>query len=133
MNIAVAYSSVDLSTAADLVSNWRLELVRQAQAVAGLRAANVKTYDRRNTAHTLAFTVTRAPVASAKAALAFLATHQLALDAVTGVADIVVTLTPATANTITLKNATLTRAAGRIVGCTTIFDYELTAGLLVYA
>jgi hypothetical protein len=133
MNIAVAYSTVDLAVAADYVSNWRLELVRLSQAFAGLRAANVKTYDRRNTSHTLAFTVTRAPVASAKLALAFLGTHQRDLDAITGVADIVVTLTPATASTITLKNATLTRAAGRVVGCTTIFDYELTAGLLVIA
>lgn len=133
MNTAVAYSTVDLAEATDAVSNWRLEQVRQSQAVAGLRAANVKTYDRRNTQHTLAFTVTRPPLASAKAALVFLGTHQRDLAAITGVADIVVTLTPATAETLTLSNATLNRASGRIVGCTVIFDYELTGGLLVCA
>ena len=132
MNVAVAYSSVNLSTASDLVSGWRLELVRQSQAVQGLRSANVVTYDRRNSQHTLSFTVTRAPLTTAKDAFAFLATHQLALDAVTGVADVTITLTGASTNTVTLKNATLTRAAGRIMGATTMFDYELTGGLLVY-
>lgn len=133
MNIAISYGSTTLCTASDAVANWRLDGERQAQVLAGLRAANVKTYDRRNTRHTLAFTVTRAPSASSKAALVLLGTHQAALDAETSVVDLVVTLTPATANTMTLKNATLTRVSSRIVGATTIHDYEFTGGLLVNA
>ena len=132
MNIAVAYGSVDLAVAADSCSGWRIDGVRLNQVLAGLRAANVKTFDRRNTQHTLAFTVTRAPVASPKAALVFLGVHQAALDAVTGVADVTVTFTP-TAATMKLSNATLTRVSGRIVGSTTVHDYELTGGLIVNA
>lgn len=133
MNIAISYGSTVLCAATDAVSNWRLDGNRLAQVVQGLRSANIKSYDRRNGAHTLSFTVTRAPAASSKAALVFLGTHQTALDAVTGVVDLTVTLTPATAATMTLKNATLTRVSSRIVGATTLHDYEFTGGLLINA
>ncbi len=132
MNIAVSYGAVAVSSYTHSVSNWRLDGQRLDQVLAAVRAANVKSYDRRNTQHTLSFTNTRPPVSTVVDALLFLASHQAALDATTGVVDVVINLNPGT-STITLKNATLRRVSGRIQGVTTIHDYEFTGGLLVIA
>ena len=130
MNIAITWSGVSLAVVADLLSGISLDGVRLAQVAEGLRAANAKVFDRANARRTLRFTNTRAPLATVAAAEVFLFSHQLALDAATVTADLTISIGATSPTVYTLKNATLQAFRGRIIGCTTIHDYELTGGLL---
>lgn len=133
MSETIKFGEVWLAEEADAVSAFLLDGKPVAQTAAGLRAATVKVFNRRNRSRTVSFTVTRRTLDTPAAARLFLFQHELALEAedanAAPVAQFRFDSVAGGSFVFDLNDCVLTHR-GEARGVTTIHNYTLSGGAL---
>lgn len=121
---------VMLATTADAVSGLRIDPARQAQVDALVGAGHVSVIDRRNTATTVVFTVTRIHASPAAARL-FLWTHARAVAAMSAAPrSLHARFFSAVQDTFELARAVITAMPGEQKGASTTHSYSIVGAAI---